>query len=123
MSVEELYNYCLSIHGAEATTPFDETTLVMKVCGKMFALIPLDADQLSISLKYDPELAQSLREQYMCVEGAYHMNKKYWNTIRITGEMSVDDIKRWINHSVDEVLKKLPKSKQKEYNESKLSDN
>ncbi len=120
MNVEDLYNYCLSIHGAEATTPFDEVTLVIKVCGKMFALIPLEADTLSISLKCDPELAQNLRMQYSSVVAAYHMNKKYWNTIIITGEMDDTEVKRWINHSVDEVLKKLPKSKQREYNESKL---
>lgn len=118
MNVEELYNYCLSIHGAEATTPFDDTTLVMKVCNKMFALIPLDADTLSISLKCNPDLALQLRGKYSSVEGAYHMNKKYWNTIHITGEMRDDEVKQWIHHSVDEVLKKLPKKKQKEYYES-----
>ncbi len=118
MNVEELYDYCMSIHGAKATSPFDETTLVMKVCDKMFALIPLDADRLSVSLKCDPELALDLRAKYSSVEGAYHMNKQYWNTIYITGEMDDNELKRWINHSVDEVLKKLSKSKQKEYYES-----
>lgn len=115
MNVEELYGYCLSIKGAEATTPFDDVTLVMKVCGKMFALIPLDAERLSVSLKCDPVKALQLREKYRCVEGAYHMNKLYWNTVYITGEMPVDELKQWILHSVDEVIKKLPKTKQKEY--------
>lgn len=115
MNVEDLYNYCLSIPGAEATTPFDDVTLVMKVCGKIFALIPLDEDSLSVSIKCNPEIAVSLREKYSCVTAAWHMNKTYWNTIHITGEMSDNELKKWIQHSVDEVIKKLPKIKQKEY--------
>ena len=107
MNVEDLYNFCLSIPGTEVTTPFDEVTLVMKVCGKMFALIPLDSDRLSIALKCEPEKAVQLREEYTCVEPAFHMNKTYWNTIYVTGEMSDKKIKKWIQHSVDEVIKKL----------------
>ena len=39
MNIEDLYEFCLTIDGAEATLPFDEVTLVMKVMGKMFAMI------------------------------------------------------------------------------------
>ena len=115
MNIEELYTYCLSVKGAEATTPFDEVTLVMKVCGKMFALIPTDAERLSISLKCEPQKALRLRERYRCVEGAYHMNKTYWNTIYITGEMPDEELKALILHSVNEVIKKLPKKTQRIY--------
>lgn len=115
MNVEELYNYCLTIKGAEASTPFDDVTLVLKVCGKMFALIPLDPERLCISLKCEPAKALQLRERYVCVEGAYHMNKTYWNTIYITGEMPDNELKQWIHHSVDEVMKKLSKKIQYEY--------
>ena len=115
MNVEDLYNYCISVKGAEATTPFDEVTLVMKVCGKMFALIPLEAEQLSVSLKCNPEKALRLREKYSCVQEAYHMNKTHWNTIYITGEMPDEELTMWIDHSVEKVLKKLSKTKQKEY--------
>lgn len=115
MNIEELFDYCQSIKGAEATTPFDEVTIVMKVMGKMFALIPTDAERLSITLKSDPAEAIRLREQYACVEGAYHMSKTYWNTIYLDGEMSVDELKGWIHHSVEEVIKKLSKKQQQQY--------
>lgn len=62
MNVEKLYNYCLSIPGAGATTPFDDVTLVMKMCDKRFALIPLDSGKLSVALKGDPAKAVQLRE-------------------------------------------------------------
>jgi predicted DNA-binding protein (MmcQ/YjbR family) len=112
MNIEDLYEFCLTINGAEATLPFDEVTLVMKVMGKMFAMIPLDADRLCIVLKCDPRKAVALREKYGCVEPAFHMNKTYWNCIYINGEMPDSEVKEWIRHSVDEVVKKLPKKQQ-----------
>lgn len=115
MNIEELFEYCLSIKGAEATTPFDETTVVMKVMGKMFAMIPTYADRLCISLKCDPLKAVRLREEYACVEGAYHMNKTHWNTIYLDGEMPTHELKEWIQHSVEEVVKKLSKKLQQQY--------
>ena len=115
MNIEDLFNYCLSLKGVEATTPFDEVTIVMKVMGKMFALIPTDTDRLSISLKCDPEKAIRLREEFACVEPAFHMNKTHWNTIYISGEMPENELKKWIHHSVDEVIKKLPKKQQQQY--------
>ncbi|MDR1517381.1 MAG: MmcQ/YjbR family DNA-binding protein [Dysgonamonadaceae bacterium] len=115
MNVEELYDYCLSIPGAEVTTPFDEVTLVMKICGKMFAFIPLDEEGLRIVLKCDPEKALELRERYSSVVAAYHMNKTYWNAVYVNADMNDDELRQWIRHSVDEVMKKLPKKQQEAY--------
>ena len=114
MDIEELFDYCMSVPGAEATTPFDDVTIVMKVMGKMFALIPTENERFSVTLKCDPEKAISLRESYECVESAYHMNKTYWNTIFIDGDMPDSEIKECIDNSVEEVIKKLPKKLQKE---------
>ena len=115
MNVEELHEYCLSIKGATDGFPFDDVSLVLKVLGKMFALISLDSPTLQIALKCDPEQALELRERYACVEPAYHFNKKYWNTIYPNREMPDEEVKKWIHHSVDEVVKKLPKRVQDEY--------
>ena len=115
MNIEELYAYCLSIPGVEETFPFDEVTLVLKLMGKMIALIPLDAEKKSISLKCDPEKAIALRQKYSCVQAAYHMHKKYWNSIELSGSMPDEELKKWIHHSIEEVVKKMPKKKQQEY--------
>lgn len=109
MDIQELFDYCMSVPGAEATTPFDEVTIVMKVAGKMFALIPTDHERFSVTLKCDPEKAAILRETYFSVESAFHMNKTYWNTIWLDGDMPDNEIKKWIDHSVEEVVKKLSK--------------
>ena len=42
MNLEQVYQYCLQKPQAEETFPFDQDTLVFKVCGKMFALLPLE---------------------------------------------------------------------------------
>lgn len=115
MNIEELFDYCRLIQGAEVTTPFDEATIVMKVRGKMFAIIPTDGDRFSVTLKCDSAKAIALRDKYVCVEEGFHMNKTYWNTIYLDGDMSDDELKEWINHSVEEVIKKLPKKQQQYY--------
>ena len=115
MNIEELREFCLSIKGASECLPFDEVSLVFKVLDKMFALLPLDNERLCISIKCDPEKAIELREHYKAVEPAWHFNKKYWNTIYLDSDMEDEEVKKWILHSVDEVVKKLPKKMQEEY--------
>ena len=108
MNIEELRNYCLSKPGVTEGFPFDETTLVFKVLGKMFALTNTDGE-FSMNLKCDPQKAIELREHYNAVKPGYHMNKKHWNTI--WPDDSIDDflIYKWIDDSYDLVVSKLTK--------------
>lgn len=99
--------------------PFDETTLVMKVLDKMFALGNLDGP-LSINLKCDPEKAIELRELYSAVKPGYHMSKKHWNTIEMDGTVELKTIHSWIDDSYDLVVSKMTKIKQKELKELKV---
>jgi len=108
MNVEELREYCLSLKGTTECFPFDELTLVLKVQGKMFALIPLSSTETSISLKCDPELAITLREEYEAVVPAYHFNKKHWNTVYIDNRLTRKLICEWIEHSYNLVVAGLP---------------
>jgi predicted DNA-binding protein (MmcQ/YjbR family) len=107
MNIETIREYCLSKKGAIEDYPFDEVTLVIKVAGKMFALISLDSIPLQMNLKCDPEKAIELREIYESVLPGWHMNKKYWNTIILDGSTRWSEIKEWIDHSYDEVVKKI----------------
>ncbi len=56
MILEKVRNHCIAQPGAEECFPFDETSPVYKVMGKMFAIISLDPP-FGISLKCDPEKA------------------------------------------------------------------
>ncbi|GGD47024.1 MmcQ/YjbR family DNA-binding protein [Muriicola marianensis] len=82
MNVEEFRQYCLAKKGVTEEFPFDEVTLVFKVMGKMFALVPLERIPSQANLKCEPERAVQLREEYDgVVMPAYHMSKTHWNTI------------------------------------------
>lgn len=108
MNIETLREYCITKYRVTESFPFDETTLVFKVAGKMFALMSLE-NPLSINLKCDPRKAVLLREQYNCVTPGYHMNKTHWNTILIDGSVSEALVKEWIDHSYWLVVDSLPK--------------
>lgn len=113
MNIEEFRDYCLSLAGVSESTPFDENTLVFKVMDKMFALGNME-DFVSINVKCDPEKAIELRENYHAVKPGYHMNKKHWNTISIQADMNTLEIKEWIKHSYNLVVKGLTKKKKEE---------
>jgi predicted DNA-binding protein (MmcQ/YjbR family) len=108
MNIEELREYCINKEGAAEDFPFDETTLVFKVAGKMFALTDLEGE-LSVNLKCTPDIAIELRERYQCVRPGYHMNKKHWNTIDIDGSVSDDLIREWVDLSYNLVVSRLSK--------------
>ena len=115
MNVEELREYCLSLKDVTESMPFEEEFLIFKIFEKWFAVIPLNDTELNISLKCDPVKAIDLREKYNCVEAAWHFNKKYWNNILLNYDMDDETVKYWIRHSLEEVVKKLPKKIQSEY--------
>lgn len=120
MNIEELREYCLSKKGALECLPFDDETLVYKVMDKMFAYFSLNPKRgdFFVNLKCDPERAIELREQYEGVEKGYHTTGKMWNSVYLQSDVSDSLIKELIDHSLDEVIKKLPKKKQAEYQNS-----
>ena len=109
MNIEELRNHCLSKRGVTEGFPFDETTLVFKILGKMFALTNTEGE-FSINLKCDPQKAIELREHYPSVKPGYHMSKKHWNTV--VPDESIDDtlVYSWVDDSYDLVASKLTKA-------------
>lgn len=111
MDVEYLREYCLAKAGVTESFPFDESTLVFKVLGKMFALIGLEREPLAVNLKCDPDYALELRDEYSEIIAGYHMNKKHWNTVNVEGELEEKLILSLVDHSYDLVFKSLPKSK------------
>ena len=101
MTHKELEDYLLTLPGAWLDFPFGEGTAVYKVGHKdvpgeqekMFAIIAEDSHPLRVSLKCDPQLAVHLREKYEEVQPGYHLNKKHWNTIVCSGQLTDDEIK------------------------------
>lgn len=116
MNIEEMRDYCLSLKDVTEHFPFDEVTLVFKIKNKMFALIPLDNPQPQIVLKCHPDRAIELREQHENIVPAWHFNKKHWNTVIISPEISTALLKELIRHSYNLVVSGLPRKIREELN-------
>ena len=110
MNIEDLRNYCLAKKGVEEDFPFDEVTLVFKVMGKIFAITGLDNERFTVNLKCEPEYAIDLRERHEEIRGGWHMNKKHWNTVDFEGELDYKFLCSLIDHSYEQVVKKLKKA-------------
>lgn len=98
MTHKEIEEHLLSYSEAWLDYPFGPDAAVYKIGkkedgkGKMFAIIGEKSDPLRVSLKCDPQLAITLREKYETIVPGYHLNKKHWNTIICTGQLSNDEI-------------------------------
>lgn len=112
MDVVDLRGYCLSKAGATAEYPFGPDALVMKVAGKMFAVIAENTRPASISLKCESELAIVLRGTYQAVAPGYHLNKHHWNTVTLDGSIPDQEVIGWVDDSYDLVVEKLPRRAQ-----------
>lgn len=99
MSHKEVEKYILSMPNARLDYPFDEKTAVYKIDEKMFAIIPEDKSPVTISLKCDPGLSKVLRDKYETIMPGYHLNKKHWITILLTGQLTGEEVQDLIRHS------------------------
>ncbi|MFK5856688.1 MAG: MmcQ/YjbR family DNA-binding protein [Bacteroidota bacterium] len=119
MNIEDIRLFCLSKKSVTEGFPFDNTTLVFKVAGKMFALLNL-RDNQSINLKCDPDKAIELREHYSAVLPGYHMNKKLWNTVMLDDSIPDSLLSGWITDSYNLIVEKMPKKLRDELNHDSL---
>ena len=99
MNSEDIRFYCIRKKAAEESLPFDDSTLVFKVGGKIFLLLSLSSSPVQFNVKSDPEKAIELREKYSSVIPGYHMSKKHWNTVICDGSVKESLIKEWIDDS------------------------
>lgn len=108
---KQVENYILSKPGAWLDYPFGDDVAVYKIGpgeeGKMFALIAEGKIPVQISLKCDPLLAETLRAKYESVMPGYHLHKKHWNTLVLTGQLEQQEVFGLIDHSYDLVLASL----------------
>lgn len=110
MSLEEISAFASDLAGVVEEQPFGPDVDVLKVGGKIFAILSPESSPESISLKCDPDLAIELRLRYAAVIPGYHLNKRLWNTVHLDGTISDAEILTMVTHSYDQVVAGLPKS-------------
>lgn len=94
-----------SLGNVRADYPFGEHEAAYKVNDVLFAIVNEDKSPIRISLRCDPKLSSVLREKYIEVMPGYHLSKKHWNTIVLSGQLDIDEIRGLITHSYELALK------------------
>jgi predicted DNA-binding protein (MmcQ/YjbR family) len=110
MTRDDVLAICLGLPAAEETYPFGEEVAVIKVGGRMFALVPLSEGPGSVNLKCEPERALELREAYAGIRPGYHQNKRHWNTVDLDGSVEDEVVRGLIEDSYDLVVAALPRA-------------
>ncbi|WP_349898394.1 MmcQ/YjbR family DNA-binding protein [Parafrigoribacterium soli] len=116
MTPDALRDFCLSLPQAIETFPFDEETSVFKTSGngKVFALVRLDAEPLSVTLKCDPEESLALQEEFRQITPGYHMNKKHWITVVLEEAFPDELVEQVVRDSHALVRPRIPRSRSAE---------
>jgi predicted DNA-binding protein (MmcQ/YjbR family) len=107
MTIDSVREYCLSMpHATESIQWGDD--LVMKVGGKMFAVMVLEPGPVWISFKCTPEESAELIERPGIVPAPYAA-RYHWVALQTRDALTQSELKRLLERSYYLVLDKLPK--------------
>jgi predicted DNA-binding protein (MmcQ/YjbR family) len=107
MTLDAVREYCLSLpHAAESIQWGND--LVMKVGGKMFAVVVLEPAPVWISFKCTPEEFAELTERPGMIPAPYSA-RYYWVALEAKDALSAAELKRRLRDSYDLVFEKLPR--------------
>lgn len=131
MDATALRRICLGFPGAFEDYPFGPDTAVFKVRAavpggarheaKMFALSALDPADLAVSLKCEPALAEQLRAAHPEITGAWHLNKRHWNGVRLDGSLPDSMVRDMVEDSYDLVVASLSRRQQEQLGWARLA--
>lgn len=102
MTRQEIDEFLMNLPGVWLDYPFEEGVAVYwfgKPEGKMIAIVQENSKPLKISLRCDPQLARNLRQKYETVLPGENLDKKRWNTIICSGQLTEDEIFDLARHS------------------------
>lgn len=74
-----LHAVATDLEWTELTYPFDATTAVYKVAGRMFALVGATSPY-RLNVKVDPEDGAALRREFPSLLPGWHMDHRHWLT-------------------------------------------
>ncbi len=110
VTLEEISEFSSSMAGVVEEQPFGPDVDVLKVGGKIFAILSPESSPEAVSLKCDPDLAIALRLQYPAVIPGYHLNKRLWNTVHLDGSIPDGEVMQMVTHSYELVVAGLSKA-------------
>jgi predicted DNA-binding protein (MmcQ/YjbR family) len=107
MTIEAVREYCLSFPHATESIQWGND-LVIKVGGKMFAVIVLEPAAVWISFKCNPENFAELTERPGIIPAPYAA-RYHWVALETKDALANAELKHYLRQSYDMVLEKLPK--------------
>ena len=93
--------------------PSAKGVTLYKVMGKMFAILSTRKSHYVI-LKCDPHLAEVLREQYAGVGHRSHLDRRFWISVDLDGDVPNEEIVRLVGGSYDLIVGGLTKTQRAE---------
>jgi len=107
MDIDTLRRLCLSFPGATEHIQWGDD-LLFKVCGKMFAVTPLEPGAVWLSLKVTPENFVELTERPGIIPAPY-LARANWIAIESPTILPTPEIASLLRNSYELVLAKLPR--------------
>lgn len=101
---QDAIDYCLTYKNVYEDYPFRDSNWCVirhKENNKVFAWIFDKDGYVWVNVKCDPQWREFWREAFASVIPAYHLNKKWWNSIILDGTVPREDIERMIGESYD----------------------
>lgn len=101
---QDIINYCLTLENSFYDTPFTDPNWEVvrhKENNKVFAWIFEKDDKVWVNVKCDPQWRDLWRSTYESVLPGWHLNKEYWNSIILDGDVPDVEIQRMIAESYD----------------------
>ena len=117
MNIEKLREVCLAVPGStESIQKTYDEIVAFKVMDKVFAATALAprGGRFLVHLKCARERIAELRERYQGIIAPPFMDHP-WNFVYLESDVPDALIVELIHHSVEEVVKNLPRSKREEY--------
>lgn len=119
MTSEQIINHCLEYKYSYIDYPFGISPVCIKIKADHFTPIFAQIYQDKITLKCNPEQGLFFRNIYpdTVIRGYYcpPVQQPYWNTIKLNGIVSDNELKMMLEQSYNEVITKLPKYIQKKF--------
>ena len=107
MTIDSVREYCLSMPQATESIQWGND-LIMKVGGKMFAVMVLEPAPVWISFRCTPEEFAELVERPGIIPAPYAARYN-WVALQTRDALSQSELKRQLQRSYDLVVEKLPK--------------
>ncbi len=101
--------HLLNKPGAQESYPFYPDVPVFKVVNKVFAIGYSKNNKWYLNVKAAPDDVTILCSLFSAITPGYHMNKRHWVSVDLSGDLPSWEVARLIDASYDLIISKFSK--------------